>query len=94
MTLKDTKTHISQDEGIEPPQIKNEGRLGKIKLSKLRPVQKKRKFKKLFNQIFRVAEDDYVPITIDKHGNIVNGHPDMMHYVYLTANMLLCICLM
>ena len=66
-------THI-QDEGIEPPQIKNEGRLGKIKLSKLRPVQKKRKFKKLFNQIFRVAEDDYAPITIDKHGNIVNGH--------------------
>ena len=66
-------THI-QDEGIEPPQIKNEGRLGKIKLSKLRPVQKKRKFKKLFNQIFRVAEDNYAPLTIDKHGNIVNGH--------------------
>ena len=93
MTLKDTQdTHI-QDEGIEPPQIKNEGRLGKIKLSKLRPYKRSVNLKNCSNDI-PVAEDDYAPITIDKHGNIVNGHPDMMHYVYLTANMLLCICLM
>ena len=60
--------------GKEPPQVKNEGRLGKIKLSKLRPVHKKRKFKKLFNQLKRIGEDNLSPITIDKHGHIVNGH--------------------
>ena len=61
-------THI-QDEGIEPPQIKNEGRLGKIKLSKLRPVQKKRKFKKLSIHIQQ-------KITMPQQTNIstVNGH--------------------
>ena len=66
-------THIN-DEGIEPPQVKNEGRLGKVKLSKLRPVQKKRKFKKLFSQLIKVGEDNYSPITIDRTGRIVNGH--------------------
>jgi len=66
-------THIN-DEGIEPPQVKNEGRLGKVKLSKLRPVQKKRKFKKLFSQLVKVGEDNYSPITIDRTGKIVNGH--------------------
>ena len=60
--------------GEEPPQVKNEGRLGKIKLSKLRPVHKKRKFKKLFNQLKRMGEDTMSPITVDKHGHIVNGH--------------------
>ena len=60
--------------GKEPPQVKNEGRLGKIKLSKLRPVHKKRKFKKLFNQLKRMGEDTMAPITVDKHGHIVNGH--------------------
>ena len=60
--------------GKAPPQIKNEGRLGKLKLSKLRPVQKKRKFSKLFNQLKRMGEDNMSPITVDKHGHIVNGH--------------------
>ena len=60
--------------GKAPPQIKNEGRLGKLKLSKLRPVQKKRKFSKLFNQLKRIGEDTMSPITVDKHGHIVNGH--------------------
>ena len=45
--------------GKEPSQVKNEGRLGKIKLSKLRPVHKKRKFKKLFNQLKRIGEDNH-----------------------------------
>ena len=60
--------------GEEPPQVKNEGKLGKIKLSKLRPVHKKRKFKKLFNQLKRMGENTMTPITVDKHGHIVNGH--------------------
>jgi len=60
--------------GKAPPQVKNEGRLGKLKLSKLRPVQKKRKFSKLFNQLKRIGEDNMSPITVDKHGHIVNGH--------------------
>ena len=60
--------------GKEPPQVKNEGKLGKIKLSKLRPVHKKRKFKKLFNQLKRMGENTMSPITVDKHGHIVNGH--------------------
>jgi len=66
-------THI-KDEGIEPPQIKGEGRLGKLKLSKIRPVQRKRKFKKLFSQLVKVGENNYAPITIDRTGRIVNGH--------------------
>ena len=60
--------------GEEPPQVKNEGRLGRIKLSKLRPVHKKRKYSKLFNQLKRIGEDNLSPLTIDKHGHIVNGH--------------------
>ena len=60
--------------GEEPPQVKNEGRLGKVKLSKLRPVHKKRKYSKLFNQLKRIGEDNLSPLTIDKHGHIVNGH--------------------
>ena len=60
--------------GEAPPQIKNEGRLGRLKISKMRPVQKKRKYHKLFNQLKRLGEDNLAPITIDKHGHIVNGH--------------------
>jgi 5'(3')-deoxyribonucleotidase len=60
--------------GEAPPQVKNEGKLGRLKLSKLRPVQKKRKFSKLFNQLKRMGEDNMSPITVDKHGHIVNGH--------------------
>ena len=60
--------------GEAPPQIKNEGRLGRLKLSKMRPVQKKRKYHKLFNQLKRIGEDNLSPITVDKHGHIVNGH--------------------
>jgi 5'(3')-deoxyribonucleotidase len=60
--------------GEAPPQVKNEGRLGRLKISKMRPVQKKRKFSKLFNQLKRIGEDNLAPITVDKHGHIVNGH--------------------
>ena len=48
--------------------------MGRIKLSKLRPVHKKRKYSKLFNQLKRIGEDNLSPLTIDKHGHIVNGH--------------------
>ena len=60
--------------GEEPPQVKNEGKLGRLKISKMRPVHKKRKFKKLFNQLKRMGENTMSPITVDKHGHIVNGH--------------------
>ena len=60
--------------GKAPPQVKGEGKLGRLKLSKMRSVQKKRKFKKLFNQLKRMGEDIMSPITVDKHGHIVNGH--------------------
>lgn len=60
--------------GEEPPQLKNEGKLGRLKISKMRPVHKKRKFSKLFNQLKRIGEDNLSPITVDKHGHIVNGH--------------------
>jgi|TARA_B100001094_G_scaffold322074_1_gene370798 5'(3')-deoxyribonucleotidase len=60
--------------GKEPPQMKGEGKLGRLKISKMRPVHKKRKFKKLFNQLKRMGENTMSPITVDKHGHIVNGH--------------------
>jgi len=60
--------------GEEPPQVKNEGKLGRLKISKMRPVHKKRKFRKLFNQLKRMGENTMSPITVDKHGHIVNGH--------------------
>ena len=60
--------------GEAPPQIKNEGRLGRLKISKMRPVQKKRKYHKLFNQLKRIDSFNLSPITVDKHGHIVNGH--------------------
>jgi len=60
--------------GEAPPQIKNQGKLGKIKLSKLRTVQRDRDFGKLHKQLSRVYDGNYSPLTIDPKGRIVNGH--------------------
>lgn len=61
-------------DGNAPPQVKDQGKLGKIKLDKLRSVQKDRTFAKLLKQLGRVQEGDYAPLTIDPLGRIVNGH--------------------
>ena len=60
--------------GEAPPQIKDQGKLGKIKLNKLRSVQKGRNFRKLEKQLSRVKDGNYSPLTIDPRGRIVNGH--------------------
>ena len=60
--------------GEAPPQIKDQGKLGKIKLNKLRSVQKGRNFRKLEKQMGRVKDGTYSPLTIDPRGRIVNGH--------------------
>ena len=60
--------------GNPPPQIKDQGRLGKIKLDKLRTVQRDRDYKKLHKQLSRVKDGNYSPLTIDPKGRIVNGH--------------------
>jgi len=60
--------------GEAPPQIKDQGKLGKIKLSKLRSVQKGRNFRKLEKQMTKVKDGNYSPLTIDPKGRIVNGH--------------------
>jgi len=60
--------------GEAPPQIKNQGKLGKIKLNKLRSVQKGRNFRKLEKQMTKVKDGNYSPLTIDPKGRIVNGH--------------------
>jgi len=60
--------------GNPPPQIKNKGKLGKIKLDKLRTVQRDRDFGKLHKQLSRVYNGNYSPLTIDPKGRIVNGH--------------------
>ena len=60
--------------GLAPPQIKKQGPLGKIKLSKLRGVQKERTYKKLAKQLERVLEGDYAPLQIDRKGRVINGH--------------------
>ncbi|MDA7712470.1 hypothetical protein N8828_00525, partial [bacterium] len=60
--------------GEAPPQIKDQGKLGKIKLNKLRSVQKGRNFRKLEKQMNRVKDGTYSPLTVDTKGRIVNGH--------------------
>ena len=60
--------------GEAPPQMKAQGPLGKIKISKLRGVQKERTYEKLAKQLERVLEDDYAPLQIDRKGRVVNGH--------------------
>jgi len=60
--------------GEAPPQIKDQGKLGKIKLNKLRSVQKNRNFRKLEKQLTKVKDGNYSPLTIDPKGRIVNGH--------------------
>lgn len=60
--------------GQPPPQIKNYGPLGRIKLDKLKSVQCERQWHKLGRQLVRVLSDDYAPIQIDRKGRIVNGH--------------------
>ena len=60
--------------GEAPPQVKNYGPLGRVKLGQLRSVQKERSYKKLIKQLERVLKDDYAPIQIDRKGRIVNGH--------------------
>ena len=60
--------------GEAPPQVKNYGPLGRVKLGQLRTVQKERSYKKLIKQLERVLKDDYAPIQIDRKGRIVNGH--------------------
>jgi len=60
--------------GEAPPQVKNYGPLGRVKLVQLRTVQKERSYKKLIKQLERVLKDDYAPIQIDRKGRIVNGH--------------------
>ena len=60
--------------GKAPPQMKGQGPLGKIKISKLRGVQKERTYEKLAKQLERVLEDDYAPLQIDRKGRVINGH--------------------
>ena len=60
--------------GEAPPQIKGQGRLGKIKLKSLKGVQRDRTFEKLLKQLPKVKEGTYEPITVDPRGYIVNGH--------------------
>ena len=60
--------------GEAPPQMKAQGPLGKIKISKLRGVQKERTYEKLAKQLERVLEGDYAPLQIDRKGRVVNGH--------------------
>lgn len=60
--------------GEAPPQMKAQGPLGKIKLSKLRGVQKERTYEKLAKQLERVLEGDYAPLQIDRKGRVINGH--------------------
>ena len=60
--------------GEEPPQIKDTGKLGKIKVSSLVPVQKNRSYDKLAKQFDKVENGNYSPLTIDPKGRIVNGH--------------------
>ena len=60
--------------GEAPPQMKAQGPLGKIKISKLRGVQKERTYEKLAKQLERVLEDDYAPLQIDRRGRVINGH--------------------
>jgi hypothetical protein len=60
--------------GEAPPQMKAQGPLGKIKISKLRGVQKERTYKKLAKQLERVLEGDYAPLQIDRKGRVINGH--------------------
>ena len=60
--------------GEAPPQMKAQGPLGKIKISKLRGVQKERTYEKLAKQLERVLEDDYAPLQIDRKGRVINGH--------------------
>jgi hypothetical protein len=54
--------------------MKAQGPLGKIKISKLRGVQKERTYKKLAKQLERVLEGDYAPLQIDRKGRVINGH--------------------
>ena len=69
-------THYDEEPtgGEAPPQMKGQGPLGKIKISKLRGVQKERTYEKLAKQLERVLEDDYAPLQIDRKGRVVNGH--------------------
>ena len=60
--------------GESPPQMKAQGPLGKIKISKLRGVQKERTYNKLAKQLERVLEGDYAPLQIDRKGRVINGH--------------------
>ena len=60
--------------GDAPPQMKAQGPLGKIKISKLRGVQKERTYEKLAKQLERVLEGDYAPLQIDRKGRVINGH--------------------
>ena len=60
--------------GEAPPQMKGQGPLGKVKVSKLKGVQKERSYEKLAKQLERVLEDDYAPLQIDRKGRVVNGH--------------------
>ena len=60
--------------GEAPPQMKGQGPLGKIKISKLKGVQKERTYEKLAKQLERVLEGDYAPLQIDRRGRVVNGH--------------------
>ena len=60
--------------GEAPPQMKAQGPLGKIKISKLKGVQKERTYQKLAKQLGRVLEGDYAPLQIDRKGRVINGH--------------------
>ena len=71
---KDTHYDDKPTGGEAPPQIKGAGALGKIKVSKLKGVQKERSYKKLAKQLERVLDGDYAPLQIDRKGRVVNGH--------------------
>jgi len=60
--------------GEAPPQIKGAGALGKIKVGKLKGVQRERTYEKLAKQLERVLDGDYAPLQIDRKGRVVNGH--------------------
>ena len=63
--------------GEPPPQIHAkdvDGKLGKMKVALMVPVQKDRSFRKLAKQYKDVKLDEYNPIVVDRKGRICNGH--------------------
>ena len=74
---QDTNFDPEPTKGNPPPQIHSkdvDGKLGKMKIALMVPVQKDRSFSKLAKQYKDIKLDEYNPIVVDRKGRIVNGH--------------------